>query len=95
MSAYTQRATKCSHGHPNVLRLRDERIADDTFVRVLDCVECGRYAIPLDINDLEKFSRLQLQFLGENIAIPVDKVAEFREKEYAKNRSGIGPDRAE
>jgi len=86
MSVITTRANKCSHTYPAVLRLRDERKADDTFVRVLDCAECGRYEIPLDINSLDQFLRLQLQFIGEEIGIREDKVAEVRKEAYAELR---------
>lgn len=88
MSSIAQRKRKCNHPYPDVLRLRDERKADGSFVRVLDCVECGRYEIPLDINGLEKFHRLQLEFLGEQIGVREEKVAAVRAARYAEKNAG-------
>lgn len=87
MSPKPSRTTRCQHPNPDLLHLRDEEKVDGTFVRVFDCVECGRYEIPLDIDNLDKYSRLQLQFLGQMVAIPEEKVAEIREARYAELRS--------
>ena len=90
MSTHPTRNRKCAHPHPDLLHLRDEQATDDTFVRVFDCTVCGRYEIPLDVDNLDKFTRLQLQFLGQLIAIPEEKVAEIREQRYAELRSRTG-----
>ncbi|HRJ42910.1 MAG: hypothetical protein KJZ86_27425 [Caldilineaceae bacterium] len=90
MSTPSTRNRKCVHPYPDLLHLRDEQKADDTFVRVFDCVECGPYAIPLDIDDLKQPVRLQLQFLRQVIAIPEDKVAEIRQQRYAELHSRAG-----
>ncbi len=82
MSANDPRKTKCKHPKPDLLHLRDEQKADDTFVRVYDCVICGRYEVPLDIDALEKYARLQLQFLGQVIVTSDEKMAEIREREH-------------
>ncbi|RLT43108.1 MAG: hypothetical protein DWI57_04850 [Chloroflexi bacterium] len=87
MSTNPTRTHKCVHPYPELLRLRDERKADGTFVRVLDCAICGRYEIPLDIDQLEQVARLQLQFLGESIGIREEKVAEIRDLRRAELRS--------
>lgn len=87
MSTNPTRNRKCTHPYPDLLHLRDEQTADDTFVRVFDCVACGRYEIPLDVDNLEKSARLPLQFLGQVIAIREDRVAEIREQRYAELRS--------
>ncbi|MBX3054337.1 MAG: hypothetical protein KF753_22885 [Caldilineaceae bacterium] len=87
MSTDATRTRKCTHPDPDLLHLRDEQKADDIFVRVFDCAVCGRYEIPLDIYGLDKFSRLQLQFLGQLISIGEDKVAEVRARRYAELRS--------
>ena len=87
MSTNPTRHRKCVHPYPDLLRLRDERKADGAFVRVLDGAICGRYEIPLDIDQLDQVSRLQLQFLGESIGISEEKVAEIREQRRAELRS--------
>lgn len=85
MSPLPTRKTKCEHTSPDLLHLSDVRKADDTFVRVFDCTVCGRYEIPLDVNDMEKYARLQLEFLGELIAIPEEKVAAVRDARRASS----------
>jgi hypothetical protein len=45
-------STECGHYYPDVLRVRDEKRQDGSFVRIIDCEYCGRYAIPLDLRDL-------------------------------------------
>jgi len=76
----TPRPVRCDHPYPDVLRLRDERKADGAFVRVLDCTKCGRYEIPLDIDDLEPILRLKLQFIGRDVAIREGAVERVRRK---------------
>ncbi len=78
MQQNSSRTTRCRHPHPELLHLRDEEKADGTFVRVFDCVACGRYEIRLNIDDMEKYARLQLQFLKQVVAVPEEKVAEIR-----------------
>lgn len=87
MSTHPTRKRKCVHPEPDRLHLRDEQTADGAFVRVFDCAICGPYEIPLEVDDLEKFARLQLQFLGQLIAIPEEKVAEIRAQRYPEARS--------
>lgn len=43
-----QRASSCGHFYPDVLRLRDEKRPDGSYVRILDCTVCGRLELPLD-----------------------------------------------
>lgn len=74
------RTTRCNHPNPDLLHLRDEEKADGTFVRVFDCVECGRYEIRLEIDNLEKYARLQLQFLKQVVVIPEEKIADIRSR---------------
>jgi hypothetical protein len=85
--SHASRTTRCNHPHPDLLHLRDEEKADGTFARILDCVTCGRYEIRLDIDDMDKYSRLQLQFLRQVVAIPEEKVAEIRAARYAELRA--------
>lgn len=92
MTTNSTRKTKCNHPNPDLLHLRDEEKADGTFVRVFDCVECGRYEIALNVDNLEKYARLQLQFLKQMVAIPEEKVAEIREARYAELRSRTSKD---
>lgn len=87
MSAHPTRNRKCKHAEPELLHLRDEQTPDGAFVRVFDCTVCGPYEIPVGVDDLEKYARLQLQFLGQLIAIPEEKVAEIRAQRYAEARS--------
>ena len=92
MSTQSPRKSKCSHPNPELLHLRDEEKADGTFVRVFDCVECGSYEIRLDIDDMEKYARLQLQFLKQVVIIPEEKIAEIREARYAELRASMPED---
>lgn len=87
MSAHPTRNRKCIHPEPERLHLRDEQTPDGAYVRVFDCAVCGPYEIALDVDDLEHVARLQLQFLGQLIAIPEEKVAEIRAQRYADARS--------
>lgn len=92
MSPKPSRTTRCQHPNPDLLHLRDEEKPDGTFVRVFDCVECGRYEIRLELDGLDKYSRLQLQFLKQVVAIPEEKVAAIREARYAELRSRTSTD---
>ncbi len=47
-----QLPAECGHYYPDVLRVRDEKRQDGSFVRIIDCEYCGRYTIPLDLRDL-------------------------------------------
>lgn len=44
----------CGHHYPDVLRLRDEKRQDGTFVRIIDCRYCGQYERQLDEQTLDK-----------------------------------------
>ena len=37
-----QIASSCGHFYPDVLRLRDEKRPDGSYVRIVDCTVCGR-----------------------------------------------------
>jgi hypothetical protein len=43
-----QRVFSCGHFYPDVLRLRDEKRPDGSYVRIVDCTVCGRLEYPLD-----------------------------------------------
>ena len=43
-----QQASSCGHFYPDVLRLRDEKRANGSYVRIVDCTVCGRLEYPLD-----------------------------------------------
>ena len=43
-----QIASSCGHFYLDVLRLRDEKRPDGSYVRIVDCTVCGRLEYPLD-----------------------------------------------
>ena len=44
-----QASSECGHYYPDVLRVVDKNI-DDNWVRILDCIYCGRYNISIARN---------------------------------------------
>ena len=79
-----QRASKCGHYYPDVLRLRDERKPDGTFVRVVDCKYCGRYELLLDIESLSPVLARKLKRKGIDEGIKEKDLAKVREKEMKR-----------
>jgi hypothetical protein len=75
-----QTLAECGHYYPDVLRLRDERKPDGTFVRILDCAYCGQYELPLDIRHLSKELTDTLKKFGREIGIEEGEVASIRKK---------------
>jgi hypothetical protein len=75
-----QQPSECGHYYPDVLRLRDERRADGSFVRLIDCSHCGRYELPLDLRELSAELRRTLQRTGRDIAIEDEEIATKRKK---------------
>ena len=49
-----QQLSSCGHYYPNVLRLRDKKRKDGTFIRIIDCRYCGRYKIKLSPDELDE-----------------------------------------
>jgi hypothetical protein len=79
-----QQPSACGHYYPDVLRLRDERRPDGTFVRILDCSYCGQYALPLDVKTLDKALVRKLAKHGGEVAIREEELPEVRKQEVAK-----------
>lgn len=79
-----QQPATCGHYHPDVLRLRDEKRQDGTFVRILDCTYCGRYELLLDPRMLNEALVRKLNKKGVEVGIEEDKIAEVRKKELAR-----------
>jgi len=49
-----QQPSPCGHYYPDVLRIRDEKRPDGTFVRITDCFFCGRIESTLDVRELDR-----------------------------------------
>ncbi len=81
-----QQPGKCGHYYPDVLRLRDEKRAEGTFVRIMDCRFCGRYAVPLDLGSLVPALGQHLLSVGVIEGTPEEELAAVREKEMARLR---------
>jgi len=79
-----QQPATCGHYYPDVLRLRDERRPDGTFVRVIDCSYCGRYELPLDERHLDKELVRRLRKEGRDVAISDDEIAKVRKDNLEK-----------
>ncbi|MAG19898.1 hypothetical protein CL618_00510 [archaeon] len=45
--------SQCGHYHPDVIRIRNEKIGE-VYIRVLDCVVCGEIEEQLDPNMLSE-----------------------------------------
>lgn len=73
---------ECGHYYPDVLRLRDERKPDGTFVRIVDCTYCGQYELPLDARYLDKEIIRKLKRSGRDVAIRDDEVARVRQQGF-------------
>jgi len=67
-----------------VLRLRDEKKPDGTFVRILDCKYCGRSELPLDLNTLNEELGRKLKRKGLDVGTREDEIAQVREKELER-----------
>jgi hypothetical protein len=83
-----QLPSSCGHYYPDVLRLRDEKRPDGTFVRIIDCSCCGRYELPLDVQTLDKAFVRKLNKKGFDVGTREDELAEVRQKELEKFTSG-------
>jgi hypothetical protein len=83
-----QQPSSCGHYYPDVLRLRDEKRRDGTFVRIVDCCYCGRYELPLDLRTLDKGLIRKLNKKGIDVGVNDEKISEVRQKELARLSSG-------
>jgi hypothetical protein len=86
-----QQASPCGHYYPDVLRLRDEKRQDGTFVRIMDCSYCGRYESPLDLRTLDKDLRRKLNQTGSDVGTTDDEIAEVRKRELKRFSSKLSP----
>jgi hypothetical protein len=75
-----QQPSSCGHYYPDVLRLRDEKREDGTFVRIIDCRYCGRYQFQLDPSALDEELVCELNQTGFAIGIREGEVIEVRKK---------------
>jgi hypothetical protein len=75
-----QQPSSCGHYYPDVLRLRDEKRADGTFVRITDCRYCGREAFPLDPGALDEALVRELNTKGWARGVREEEIADVRKK---------------
>jgi hypothetical protein len=74
----------CGHYYPDVLRLRDERREDGTFVRIIDCAYCGRYERELDPQQLDRELVHKLNTKGTVMGTREEELSKVREKELKR-----------
>jgi len=75
-----QQPSPCGHYYPDVLRLRDEKKPDGTFVRIVDCSYCGRYELRLDPRALSRDLVRKLRKKGFDVGTSEEELAEVRKK---------------
>ena len=75
-----QQPSSCGHYYPDVLRLRDEKRQDGTFVRIVDCGYCGRYELPLDVQALDRALVRKLNKKGFDVGASEEELPEIRKK---------------
>lgn len=75
-----QKPSECGHYYPDVLRLRDEKRPDGTFVRIVDCSVCGRYEFPLDVKTLARDIVRNLNKHGFDAGVREDELSKVRKK---------------
>jgi hypothetical protein len=83
-----QRPSPCGHYYPDVLRLRDERRQDGTFVRIVDCSYCGKYELQLDVRMLAEELVRELNKKGFDVGLREEEISEVRKKELERFSSG-------
>jgi len=75
-----QQPSSCGHYYPDVLRLRDEKRADGTLVRIVDCKYCGKYQFPLDPSALDEELVRELHQKGFVVGTREEEVEKVRKK---------------
>jgi hypothetical protein len=75
-----QQPSSCGHYYPDVLRLRDEKREDGTFVRITDCRYCGRDEFQLDPVVLDKELVRKLNKKGLDTGVREEEIPEVRKK---------------
>lgn len=84
-----QQPSSCGHYYPDVLRLRDEKRQDGTFVRIMDCSYCGRYELQLDPQTLDQEIVRKLNKKGLDVGTKEDEISEVRKKELGRLSSKL------
>ena len=79
-----QKPSQCGHYYPDVLRLRDEKRHDGTFVRIMDCSYCGRYELELDVRVLGEGLVRKLNKKGFDIGTREEELSKVRKKELER-----------
>ena len=79
-----QQPSQCGHYYPDVLRLRDEKREDGTFVRIVDCSHCGRREFQLDVQILDKSPVRKLNKKGFVVGTKEEELSEVRKKELER-----------
>jgi hypothetical protein len=74
----------CGHYYPDVLRLRDEKRQDGSFVRVVDCRYCGRLEYSLDEHTVGEGFMRQLNEKGVDVGVREEELAEVRKRELER-----------
>ena len=79
-----QLPASCGHYHPDVLRLRDEKRSDGTFVRIIDCTHCGRSELQLDPRTLSRELVRKLNKKGLDAGAREEEISKIRKKELER-----------
>ena len=79
-----QQPSSCGHYYPDVLRLRDEKRSDGTFVRIIDCTYCGRYERQLDPRTLPRELVRKLNKKGLDVGTREEEISKIRKKELER-----------
>jgi hypothetical protein len=82
-----QKPSSCGHFYPDVLRLRDEKRADGSYVRIVDCTVCGKLELPLDPATLSPDLVHTLDRDGVLAGIKEEELAEVRRAAMKQMRS--------
>jgi len=69
-----------------VIRLRDEKRSDGTFVRIIDCTYCGRYEEQLDPRTLsrELVRKLNKKGFDGRVRFDEEEISEIRRRELER-----------
>lgn len=76
--------SSCGHYYPDVLRLRDEKKKDGTYVRVIHCTHCGLTEHPLDLKSLDRKFARKLRWRKVIVSTKEEDVDKVRKKRLAE-----------
>jgi hypothetical protein len=79
-----QQPSSCGHYYPDVLRVRDEKTSNGTFVRIIDCVYCGRRERELDPQTLDPELVRKLNEKGFDVGVTEEEISEVRKRELQR-----------